>query len=233
MMIPLATKFGEALAPSTPELAKEFQTRVYQILSERFGASLDPRDQWGLTAIVPAERLRAALQFLRDDASVEADVMVDITAIDYLGFPGHDQARFAVVYNLKSQRVSSHRLRIKVWVEEESPKVPSVHDLWKIANWQERETWDQYGIVFEGHPNLKRLLNHIEFVGHPLRKDYPAKKRQWLSTNDPMLDQLEARLAQKGYEVLEHASVNSPSVEETGLLGKPSKIQNNNVGRLS
>ena len=57
-----------------------------------------------------------------------------------------------------------------------------------IADWLERETWDQYGIVFTGHPNLKRLLNHHEFVGHPLRKDYPVQKRQHLSINDPMLD---------------------------------------------
>ncbi|MEN9308986.1 MAG: hypothetical protein RL173_2918 [Fibrobacterota bacterium] len=226
---PLAT----ALVPSTPELVKEFQARVYQILSERFGATMDPRDQWGLTAVVTADKLRATLQFLRDDPTVLADVMVDITAIDFLGYPGHDQARFAVVYILKSQQAAHHRIRVKVWVEEDALSVPSVHDLWKIANWQERETWDQYGIVFEGHPNLKRLLNHVEFVGHPLRKDYPAKKRQWLSTNDPMLDQLEARLALKGFEVLESAQLNSPSVEETGLLGKPSKIQNNNVGSAS
>ena len=232
-MIFQPTPLGEALAPSTPELAKAFQARVFQILSDRFEAVLDPRDQWGLTVVVPAAKSRAALQFLRDEPSVQADVMVDITAIDYLGYPGHDQARFAVVYNLKSQGTSYHRLRVKVWVEEESPAVASVHDLWKIADWQERETWDQYGIVFEGHPNLKRLLNHVEFVGHPLRKDYPAKKRQWLSTNDPMIDQLEARLEKRGYEILGHASLNSPSIEETGLLGKPSRIQDNNVGRAS
>ena len=113
------------------------------------------------------------------------------------------------------------------------PSVPSVHDLWKIADWQERETWDQYGIVFEGHPNLKRLLNHVEFVGHPLRKDYPARKRHTLSTNDPMLDQLEARLKAKGFEILESPLFNSPSIEETQLLGKPDKIQINNVGRAS
>eukprot|EP00825_Cyclidium_porcatum_P020785 TRINITY_DN23413_c0_g1_i1.p3 TRINITY_DN23413_c0_g1~~TRINITY_DN23413_c0_g1_i1.p3 ORF type:complete len:170 (-),score=10.17 TRINITY_DN23413_c0_g1_i1:134-607(-) len=151
----------------------------------------------------------------------------------YMGYPGHDQARFAVVYNLRSQKLSGRRLRVKVWVEEESPSVPSVHDLWKIADWQERETWDQYGIVFDGHPNLKRLLNHVEFVGHPLRKDYPARKRQWLSTNDPMLDQLEARLKAKGFEILESPQFNSPSIEETQLLGKPAKIQINNVGRAS
>lgn len=225
------TSLGEALTPSTPDAVETFRKNAYQILSERFGASLDPRDQWGLTVVVEPNRLRETLGFLRDDPTFLCDVMLDITAVDYLGYPGHDQARFAVVYLLKSAKSASHRIRVKVWVEEDEPKVPSVHDLWKIADWQERETWDQYGIVFEGHPNLKRLLNHVEFVGHPLRKDYPARKRQWLSTNDPMIDQLEARLERNGYELLEHAPINSPSVEETGLLGKPAKIQVNNVGK--
>lgn len=227
------TALGEALAPSTPEQAKEFQTRAFQALSERFGATMDPRDRWGFTAVVASDKLRAVLRFLRDDRDSLCDTLLDITAIDYLGYPGHDQARFAVVYNLRSQKLSGRRLRVKVWVEEESPSIPSVHDLWKIADWQERETWDQYGIVFEGHPNLKRLLNHVEFVGHPLRKDYPARKRQWLSTNDPMLDQLEARLKAKGFEILESPQLNSPSIEETQLLGKPSRIQINNVGSSS
>jgi NADH-quinone oxidoreductase subunit C len=224
------TSLATALVPSTPEAVDAFRKNAYQILSERFGAKLDPRDQWGLTVEVDAAHLHAALKFLRDDPSFRCDVLLDITAIDYLGYPGHDQARFAVVYLLRSMRSASHRIRVKIWVEEDSPKVPSVHDLWKIADWQERETWDQYGIVFDGHPNLKRLLNHVEFVGHPLRKDYPAKKRQWLSTNDPMIDQLEARLVRNGFDILVHAPVNSPSVEETGLLGKPSRVQNNNVG---
>ena len=225
------TSLATSLVPSTPAAIESFQKTGYQILAERFGATMDPRDQWGLTVVLDAPHLHAGMQFLRDDSSFLCDVMLDITAIDYLGYPGHDQARFAVVYLLKSSRSASHRIRVKVWVEEASPKVPSVHDLWKIANWQERETWDQYGIVFDGHPNLKRLLNHVEFVGHPLRKDYPAKKRQWLSTNDPMIDQLEARLERNGYEVLEHVPVNSPSVEETDLLGKPARAQANNVGK--
>jgi NADH-quinone oxidoreductase subunit C len=75
--------------------------------------------------------------------------------------------------------------------------------MYKSADFAERETWDQYGIVFAGHPNLKRLLNHHEFVGHPLRKDYPCQKRQKLSINDPMIDQLEARLRSMGYTILD------------------------------
>lgn len=216
------TGLDQALIPASAELRKAFETKAFEILSQKFEAALDPRDRWGLTAVVPGARLHECVRFLRDDPSLRLDLLLDITAVDYLGYPGHDAARYAVVYNLRSQRFAAHRLRLKVWVEEEDPRVPSIHDLFRIADWQERETWDQYGIVFSGHPDLRRLLNHVEFVGHPLRKDYPARKRQWLSTNDPMIAPLEARLAANGFVVLEHVPVNSPSVEETNLLGKGS-----------
>jgi NADH/F420H2 dehydrogenase subunit C len=222
---------GQAPTPATDELRQEFRTRVFQVLAQTFQAELEPADRWGLTVVLPGSRLRDAVAFLRDSEEFRLDMMVDITAIDYLGYPGHDQARFAVVYNLKSTAYAAHRLRLKVRVEEESASVPSVHDLFAIANWQERETWDQYGIAFDGHPDLRRLLNHIEFVGHPLRKDYPARKRQWLSTNDPLVAPLDARLRGRGFEVLEGAGLNSPTVEETGLLGKPSVEKINVVGR--
>ena len=82
-----------------------------------------------------------------------------------------------MVYHLYS--LSKHaRLRIKVGLEEEAPKVASVVDLWKSAFWMEREAWDLYGIVFEGHPDLRRLLLYPEFEGHPLRKDYDMEERQ-------------------------------------------------------
>jgi len=211
---------NQALTPATAEHRKAFETKAFEILSQKFEAAMDPRDRWSLTAIVPGSRLRECVHFLRDDPAMRLDLLLDITAVDYLGYPGHDAARYAVVYNLRSQRFAAHRLRLKVWVEEEDPQVPSIHDFFEIANWQERETWDQYGIDFSGHPDLRRLLNHIEFTGHPLRKDYPVRKRQWLSTNDPLILPLEARLEANGFVVLEHVAVNSPSVEETDLLGK-------------
>lgn len=219
----------QALVPSTAQSRKEFESRAFPLLADRFHAVLDPRDRWGLTAVLAADKLRDAVGFLRDDPTLLLDTLLDITAIDYLGYPGHDQARFAVVYNLRSQRFAPHRLRLKLWVEEDAPEVPSIHDLYNIANWQERETWDQYGIVFSGHPDLRRLLNHVEFVGHPLRKDYPARKRQWLSTNDPLILPLEARLEANGFKVLEHVAVNSPSVEETDLLGRGAEEKINYV----
>jgi len=128
------------------------------------------------------------------------DVLIDIVGVDYLGMENHKGKRFAVIYCLKNTK-NMARVRIKVQVEEDE-KIPTLSKIYPIADWQEREVWDQFGIVFDEHPNLKRLLNHVDFEGHPLRKDYPAKKRQWLSENDQMQDQLKKRLETLGYRVL-------------------------------
>ena len=193
---------------------KEVQTRLFAVLSEKFGVSIDPLDSWGLTVVVEKSKLRELMLFLRDDAAWQFNNMLDITAVDYLTWPGHEGARFSVVYNLKSQTFIDNRVRVKVWVEEDALDVPTVSDLWEIADWQERETFDQYGIEFVGHHNLKRLLNHHEFVGHPLRKDYPAQRRQKLSANDPLIDQMQARLQVLGYTVLDGIPETSPQVED-------------------
>ncbi len=191
--------------PGTP-LAKD---ALLALISERFEVEADSADRWDLTVLVASGRLRDLMCFLRDDQRLRMDVLLDIAGVDYLAFPGHRHARFAVVYLLKSLAFN-HRLKVKVRVEEEAAVVPSIHELWKIADWMERECWDQLGIVFKGHPNLKRLLNHHQFVGHPLRKDYPCQKRQKLTVNDPMVDQLELRLRQLGYTVLSEGAVNAP-----------------------
>ena len=88
-----------------------------------------------------------------------------------------DGPRFEVVYHLYSV-AHNHRVRVKVPVEQDDPVVPTATGLWPIANWLEREVWDMFGIRFEGHPDLRRLLMYEEFEGHPLRKDYPINRRQ-------------------------------------------------------
>lgn len=178
---------------------------ILAIVAGSFKVTRDPADRWDLTLRVAAEDLREVVQFLRDDQRLQFDFLLDIAGVDYLSYPDHRDERFAVVYLFKSLAFG-HRLKVKVLLDEEDPTVPSIHDLYKIADWAERETWDQVGIVFAGHPNLKRLLNHHEFVGHPLRKDYPVQKRQKLSVNDPMLDQLVLRLRQNGYTVLDEGA---------------------------
>ena len=89
----------------------------------------------------------------------------------------HDEYRFEVVYHLYST-AHNHRLRLKVPLTAADPSVDSLTGLWHSANWFEREAWDLFGVTFTGHPNLKRLLMYEEFQGHPLRKDYPTRKRQ-------------------------------------------------------
>jgi NADH-quinone oxidoreductase subunit C len=199
-----------AAAPTTSAAKPMPAADLLALIRERFAVEKDPRDLYDLTVIVAAAQLRDLMVFLRDDARLQMTTLLDVAGVDYLSFPGHRAARFAVVYLLKSLHFN-HRLKVKVWVEEEDPRVPSLHDLFKIADWSERETWDQLGIVFIGHPNLKRLLNHHEFIGHPLRKDYPCQKRQKLSVNDPMIDQLEMRLRQLGYTILDEGDVHQPA----------------------
>jgi NADH-quinone oxidoreductase subunit C len=149
-------------------------------LRGRLGARvLETHEQHGdHTAVVAPEGIVEALAFCRDDDQLRFDMLMDLTAVDYLKFPGReDGPRFDVVYHLYSV-AHNHRVRLKVQVEQDAPVVPTATGLWPIANWLEREVWDMYGIRFDGHPDLRRLLMYEEFVGHPLRKDYPIERRQ-------------------------------------------------------
>ena len=130
------------------------------------------------TAVITRDALPDVLRTCRDDAELGFDVLMDLTAVDYLKFPGReDGPRFEVVYHLYSL-AHNHRLRLKVRVDEDDAVVPSAVPLWAIANWFEREVWDMFGVRFAGHPDPRRLLMYEEFVGHPLRKDYPINRRQ-------------------------------------------------------
>jgi NADH-quinone oxidoreductase subunit C len=149
-------------------------------LRGRLGARvLDTHEHHGdHTAVVTAEGIVDALRLCRDEPDLGFDMLMDLTAVDYLKYPGReDGPRFDVVYHLYSV-THNHRVRLKVPVEQDAPSVPTATALWPIANWLEREVWDMYGIRFDGHPDLRRLLLYEEFVGHPLRKDYPMERRQ-------------------------------------------------------
>ena len=149
-------------------------------LRRRFGGAIVETDEHrgDLTAVVVRDALLGVLAHCRDDAALAFDLLVDVTAVDYLRFPGReDGPRFEVVYHLYSV-AHNHRVRVKVPVEQDDPVVPTATGLWPIANWLEREVWDMFGIRFEGHPDLRRLLMYEEFEGHPLRKDYPINRRQ-------------------------------------------------------
>ena len=178
---------------------------IFAALEGKFDVKREPLDKWGITAVVAAPYLHNAVQFLKEESGIKFDMLVDIAGIDYLTYPNHEGPRFAIAYAFKSMKNPGARIRLKVLVSEEELKVPTISDLYANANWYEREVFDQFGIVFNGHPDLRRLLNHVEFVGHPLRKDYPAQKRQWLSTNDFMLPVLEKRLEELGYKVIQRS----------------------------
>lgn len=151
-----------------------------------------------LTIECKPTEVKEVLSTLRDDAYFLFDQLIDVCAVDYLQYGVYDwetevasergfsrgverqalkatcidKPRFAVVYHLLSTRLN-HRLRIKVFLAEDHLQIPSVNDLWKAANWFEREAYDLYGILFEGHPDLRRILTDYGFVGHPFRKDFP------------------------------------------------------------
>ena len=128
-----------------------------------------------LVVIVHKEVIRDLIKFLKVDPSLDFNILMDLTAVDYLGQAR--KPRFDVVYHLYSLQ-KNHRLRVKAGVDEKEPVIDSLTPIWPIADWFEREVWDMFGIKFKGHPNLKRILMYEKFQGHPLRKDYPLNKRQ-------------------------------------------------------
>lgn len=168
-----------ATAPQHPALLK---------LKEKFpGAGLKAAAYRGDTSvIVPKERMHDVMKFLRHDLAY--DFLSDVFGVDYLKYPAADQmpGRFAVIYNLVCYR-DNQRLFIKVFlnpsldtsgiVDDPALHLPTVCDLWPGAEWNERETFDMFGIRFDGHPDLRRILLWESYPAHPLRKDYALTGR--------------------------------------------------------
>jgi NADH-quinone oxidoreductase subunit C len=147
-----------------------------------------------VTAVIGASELRATMRTLRDAPELHFETLLDVCGVDYSAYGGEPQdidyfasdatpveppaptrptARFAAVYHLLSL-ANNQRLRVRCFApDDEFPIIPSVIDLWPSANWYEREAFDFFGIVFEGHPDLRRILTDYGFVGHPFRKDFP------------------------------------------------------------
>jgi len=122
------------------------------------------------SVLVPADRLLAVCAALRDEPALRFTALVDIVGVDHLP----NEPRFEVNYSLVAVDVPA-RLRVKVRVGGERPTVPSVVAIWPSAGFLEREVWDLFGIVFDGHADLRRLLTAEDWEGHPLRKDYPVQ----------------------------------------------------------
>ncbi len=143
---------------------------VVEKLNARFGErnidSSEFRDE--LTVVIPREIVVDVCRFMKEDGELQFDLLADLCGIDMYT----PVKRFGVVYNLYSLK-KKHRVRLKTFVEEEDPKLPTVTTVWGTANWHERETYDMFGIVFEGHPDLRRVYMPEEFEHFPLRKDFP------------------------------------------------------------
>jgi NADH-quinone oxidoreductase subunit C len=182
---------------SASSLLAACQTALGDRLSE---VAITPQQQVLLT--VPLQHLVSVMQILRDDEALQFDMLIDIAGVDYLDYGQSEwstteatgqgfsrgveeqlreknvainaafPARFAVVYQLLSIALNQ-RVCVKVFVAEELLLVPSVMSIWQSANWYEREVFDLFGLLFEGHPDLRRILTDYEFIGHPFRKDFP------------------------------------------------------------
>ena len=177
------------------------QAALLDAIRDRLGTRIETADslQGMITvALLPTHLIEVAT-ILRDDPVFKFELLLDVAGVDYLdygvshwrteetttsgfsrgydeGFPeavvAWNKPRFAVVYHLLSIN-NNHRVRLKTSVDGDPPLVPSVVSVWASANWYEREAFDLYGIVFDGHPDLRRLLTDYGFIGHPFRKDFP------------------------------------------------------------
>ncbi|MCT7463943.1 NADH-quinone oxidoreductase subunit D [Aliarcobacter cryaerophilus] len=146
--------------------------------------------------LVDSKDLRATLLKLKKDD--DFTILLDMTAVDYSKFPDSTPSRFAVVYVLRSSDFKKETT-VKAFVSDETLSVDTVSDIFPSANWAEREAYDQYGVIFLNHPNLKRVLNHKQFVGHPLRKDYKITQGQICTETDDLMDEMLPLLKSKGY----------------------------------
>ena len=128
-----------------------------------------------VTIVVGAADLDPAMRLLRDRPELRFEMLVDLCGVDYstYGDTVHEGPRFAVVYHLLSL-ANNWRVRVRMFVPDDAfPVIGSAIDIWPVANWFEREAFDLYGIMFNGHPDLRRLLTDYGFIGHPFRKDFP------------------------------------------------------------
>jgi NADH-quinone oxidoreductase subunit C len=150
---------------------------LIQRIEARFGPSvLSSHSRFGdATVVVGSGTLVELCRFVRDDPELRFNFFVDLTVVDQLQLA--KSPRFELVVHLRSL-ATAQVLRVKVPVEEQSPSVPSLVEIYPAANWFEREAFDMFGLRFEGHPDLRRILMYEEFEGHPLRKDYPVQRQQ-------------------------------------------------------
>ena len=152
-------------------MAKATNTEIIDLLGEKFGEQLfDVTEPYGLlTFSTTKDRIIDVLSFMKENGKVDFNFLTDITAVHY-----PEKNQIAVVYHVHSM-VSGIRVRIKVFIHENDPTIPTASTLWNAANWMERETYDFFGVKFEGHPDLRRILNMDDLGVHPMLKQYPLE----------------------------------------------------------
>jgi NADH-quinone oxidoreductase subunit C len=178
----------------------ELNSTIRDVLRDKtLGFQLEVLENYGeITLVCPADKILELCSLLKNGEHFQFDTLIDLCGVDYLKYGESDweidfasgtgfcrgvekiesitsanPARFAVVYHFLSTKLN-HRVRVKVFLAEEVLSISSVTVLWNAANWFEREAYDLYGILFEGHQDLRRLLTDYGFVGHPFRKDFPV-----------------------------------------------------------
>lgn len=170
--------------------------QVHQVLGPLVQSSIISTNE--LTIEIDPSQIHDAMEKLRQDQSLQFNQLIDVCGVDYLLYGEYDweteaatesgfsrgverqeakayameKPRFAVVYHLLSTELN-HRIRVRAFLPEDRLMIESVHDIWKSANWFEREAYDLYGILFSNHPDLRRILTDYGFIGHPFRKDFP------------------------------------------------------------
>ncbi len=155
-------------------------SQYYSELSDKLiakleGISANAEVAYGeLTIEVDKDELIQVCHILRDDQELAFDSLIDVCGVDYSTYEGSKpcQSRYASVYHLLSVK-NNHRVRVRTWLDDELPMVDSVVGVWSGADWFEREAFDMFGIIYSGHPDLRRILTDYGFIGHRLRKDFP------------------------------------------------------------
>lgn len=149
-------------------------------LQSKFGNAIQNiEEQYGLLGFnTSKDQIIPILKYLNESETYRFRFLTDLCGVHYA-----DEKQLAVVYHVHSME-SNFRLRIKVFIPESNPKVPTATVLYKSANWQERETYDFFGIIFEGHPNLKRILNVDDMVAFPMRKEFPLEDPNRIDKDD-------------------------------------------------
>ena len=151
---------------------EQLKSRLSEVLADRMISMVEEKGQ--IIVEVRADELSSAMTVLRDDPTFAFSQLVDVCGVDYADYGGTwTGARYAAVYMLLSIE-HNWRLRVRTFCPDDTyPMVDSMIGLWSSANWHEREAFDLYGIIFSGHPDLRRILTDYGFVGHPFRKDFP------------------------------------------------------------